>query len=67
MEEVKIPKWARDLHNEHCSWKDKCSDNQIEINPKCRECGEFEEQSVAHKGENTLCKNCWNKKMKEIY
>jgi formylmethanofuran dehydrogenase subunit E len=61
--ETKIPDWARKLHDECCSWKDSCSDDKIEINPKCRECGEFENESVAHKGENVLCNKCWNKKL----
>lgn len=63
----KIPKWARELHDECCSWKEHCSDDSIEINPKCSDCEEVITDSVSHKGENVLCNKCWNKKMKHIF
>lgn len=62
-----LPKWAREVHDKHCSWGKSCSDDRIIISPPCRGCGATDPESVGHKGSSYLCPNCWNKEMREIF
>ena len=62
--EKKIPKWARELHDENCDWE--CADDRIQVGITCRKCGTFDKKAVGHKGSNYLCGKCFSMGLQEI-
>lgn len=57
--------WARKLHDEFCSYS--CSEENIVVEPFCRQCGLKIKDAVSHKGENVSCDSCFNNKLISIF